>query len=91
MMSPVGDRQLENAYTFIVDNLAKRVNKYGPNSFNSTHEGLGVIAEEYHELVEAVKSNENLQIINEASDVAVGCLWLIASMLKNDEHRNSEA
>ena len=41
---------------------------YGP--FRSTHEALGVLTEEYHELIEAVRSNDLARIAREAIQVS---------------------
>lgn len=48
--------------------------KYGEPS--SSHESLGVITEEFHELVEAVKSNSATAVKREALDVAAACIRL---------------
>jgi len=48
--------------------------KYG--SFKSTHEGLGVITEEYHELIEAIRGNYSESVRQEAIQVAAACLRL---------------
>ena len=42
--------------------------RYGP--FKSTHEGLGVLTEEYHELMEAIRSNDLRAVEREAIQVA---------------------
>lgn len=53
---------------------ARAQEKYG--DFASTHEALGVIAEEYAELIEAVRSNCSEVILQEALDIAAACLRL---------------
>lgn len=60
--------------------LARRCKKHGIGAFWSGHEGLGVVAEEYHELVEALRSNDRRRVRDKAMDVAIGCLWLVASL-----------
>ena len=48
---------------------AERAEKrYGP--FTSTHEGLGVLAEEYDELKAAIRANDRTAIQKEATQVA---------------------
>jgi hypothetical protein len=47
--------------------------------FISTHEGLGVLTEEYHELIEAVRSNDHQKVCKEAIDVAVTAAFILAS------------
>ena len=51
--------------------------RYG--NFTSTHEGLGVLTEEYHELVEAVRSNRMDRIRCEAMQIAAVALRLAES------------
>jgi len=41
---------------------------------------LGIITEEYYEFVEAVYSNDFNEIREEMIDIAVGCLFGVASM-----------
>jgi NTP pyrophosphatase (non-canonical NTP hydrolase) len=48
--------------------------KYGP--FTSTHEGLGVLAEEYAELIEAIRRNDVDSIVHEALQVAAVAIRL---------------
>lgn len=58
--------------------LKKRLQTYGNGTFASKHEILGIIAEEYHELVEAVKNEDLNNVKEELLDIAVGCLFGIA-------------
>lgn len=48
--------------------------KYG--AFSSTHEALGVITEELHELIEAIHQNDPEAVRNEAIQLAGVCLRL---------------
>ncbi len=61
-----------------------RIERHGRGAFAGPHEGLGVITEEFHELVDAVRSNDPKEVQKEAMDVLVGCLWLIASSRMKD-------
>jgi NTP pyrophosphatase (non-canonical NTP hydrolase) len=58
----------------VADEMERAHDKYGP--FFSTHEALGVIAEEYHELVEAIRSNKSFSIQAEAIQLAAACIRL---------------
>lgn len=60
--------------------LGIRLREKGNLSFASNHEALGIITEEYYELVEAVCSNDFEDIRSEMIDIAVGCLFGVASM-----------
>lgn len=79
---PISADVREMAWRLLLANLKKRLIQHGDASFAGKHEGLGTITEEYHELVEAVRSNDPNQVINEAIDVAVGALWTAATMLE---------
>lgn len=54
--------------------ISRAIAKYGP--FTSTAEGLGVITEEYQELIAAVRSNDLSAVRAEALDVAAAALKL---------------
>lgn len=53
--------------------ILRRLDQHGPGEFVSTHEILGVVTEEYFELVDAVKRHEHVGA--ELMDVAVGALF----------------
>ena len=55
--------------------LARRLSQNGFGIFVSTHEVLGVVQEEIHELHDAVKSNDNDAVAQECWDIAVGALF----------------
>lgn len=60
---------------------AERLNTKGHDTFQSTHEILGIIAEEYWELIEAIKAHGNGRmdhIKNELLDIATACHFAIA-------------
>ena len=54
--------------------VARRLNEKGKGSFASRHEILGIIAEEYHELVGAVESKSLTDVEDELFDLAVGAV-----------------
>lgn len=63
----------------------------GRGCFASSHETLGVITEEYYELIEAIYSSSKLPekdkkewITGELLDIAVGCIVGIASINDGD-------
>lgn len=63
----------------IKEALGRRLTEKGPMSLTSTHEILGIIAEEYDELVEATRMNEFEHFEEELIDIAVGCIVGIMS------------
>jgi NTP pyrophosphatase (non-canonical NTP hydrolase) len=60
--------------------MLARLEEKGPGAYSSRHECLGIVEEEMHELVEAVRSGRFRDVINELMDVAVGCVFGIASI-----------
>ncbi len=59
--------------------LEKRIEQKGSGSFVSSHEILGVVAEEYDELKDAVRSNNKEEVQKELMDVIIGALWGLVS------------
>lgn len=57
--------------------LRLRIEAKGRGLFYSPHEGLGVVTEEYYELVEAVR--EGAGVVDEAVDLSVAALWAAVS------------
>lgn len=78
MRERVSNESLLEAIDTLKRSLAKEIDRKGQNSFASTHEVLGVITEEYQELIDAVKSNNIDDVLLELTDLAVGCLFGIA-------------
>lgn len=54
--------------------MARAEDRYG--DFASTHEGLGVLTEEYHELIEAIQGNRVDRVRHEALQVAAVAMRL---------------
>jgi len=57
----------------------RRLEEKGDGGFASVHEALGVITEEYHELVRAIESDDRKAIHGELIDVVVACVFALAS------------
>ena len=55
--------------------MFKCLDKKGYGAWLSSHEILGIITEEYKELVDAVHSGTKEQMKQELLDVAVGCVF----------------
>jgi NTP pyrophosphatase (non-canonical NTP hydrolase) len=66
--------------------MFQRLNDHGPGIFVSCHETLGVITEEYAELVGAVRSNDQDAQYRELVDIAVACLFGMASIRSGKMH-----
>lgn len=77
----VGD--VENVLSSLRHKLMYRVQQYGDHGYASVHEILGLITEEYKELIDAVqedKSEDKHKIYGELIDIAVGCVWACMSI-----------
>lgn len=77
---PVSNAKTKEAQDYIKEKLRQAILKHGPGSFYSTHEILGQITEEYHELIDAIRDNNKQETIDELADIAVICLHGIASL-----------
>lgn len=64
--------------------VAQKIEKHGRGAYVSSHETLGIVAEEYHELVEAVRQNDPSEIATESLDVAVACIFGVASQFAKE-------
>ena len=71
---------LEWVMGLIEKSLKEKLKDKGDLSFCSTHEGLGAITEEYHELIEAVRQNDWSNIKHELLDVIISSLFTYASL-----------
>lgn len=60
--------------------VTRRLNQKGWGGMVSTHEGYGLIVEEYNELGLAIQSNDLEQIMKEALDLQVACSALYQSI-----------
>lgn len=76
---------VNEASELIISKLAKRLLEKGSFGYISNHETLGIVAEEYHELVDAVRSNKDDEVKAELTDIAVGCLFGVASMIARED------
>ena len=70
---------LEAVLTNLRGELDRRLRKHGAGIYASHHETLGIIAEEYQELIEAITSNDPSEVRKELFDVAVAALFGIVS------------
>lgn len=63
--------------------LIERLAEKGWGTFASSHETLGIIAEEYDELLEAVRGNDLMEVDAELKDLAVAAILGMASITAN--------
>ena len=75
---PISSEQIDNAVIELANQLKRRIAQHGSGIHASAHEILGVVTEEYKELVDAVQANTPDAIGNELMDIAVGCVFVYA-------------
>lgn len=68
----------------VTKNVGTKIQRKGRGVYVSHHEALGIITEEYKELIDAVQSNNPVEVASEMMDVAVGAIWGLASMLQKE-------
>lgn len=85
----VTDEAIQNSINDIVAKLQFRMKQKGRHSYISTHESLGKITEEFWEYVEAVKGNDDDEVQHELIDIAVGCIFALASMKQYETGQES--
>ncbi len=73
----VSNKLIDEAIKEVRKKLYNIMKTKGNKQFVSPHEALGVVTEEYHELVEAVRTG--VRITSELEDVAVAAIFSIAS------------
>jgi len=58
--------------------VAGRLYQKGSGAFINNHETLGIITEEYYELIEAVKTDDDEKVLHELQDIGVACIlgWI---------------
>jgi len=76
----ISAKQVDACLEVLREEMYKRLQKHGYGSFASNHEIAGVVAEEYHEMMDALKSNDDAKYRSELLDVAVGAVFGVACM-----------
>lgn len=74
----VTDEDINKAKAALEEVFRVARQRNGMDSFASSHEILGCVTEEFHELVEAVRLNKPHATRNELLDIAVACLFGVA-------------
>ena len=76
----IPDHILERSLQFVRDEISRQLKDKGKGTFSSRHEILGMVDEEHDELKDAVRSEGIQRVKAELADIAVGCIWGIASI-----------
>ncbi len=79
----ITEQELDNAIFNIRFKLFKRLEEKGYGAFVSRHEVLGVITEEYTELIEAVEGKSLDEVKSEIVDIVVGGIFALACIDSN--------
>lgn len=78
-------KDVREVVEIILNRILEIFEKKGYGTFVSSHECLGIITEEYHELVEAVRRENNDMILMELGDVAISAIFSIVSLRLNNQ------
>jgi len=65
--------------------MSRRAEK-GDHIFLSTHECMGIMQEEWDELIEAIHLNDKHKIQSELIDLIVAALWSLVSLRSKKMH-----
>lgn len=79
----VSEDDLQTGIRILEQSLNKRIGEKGSGAFVGKHEILGIITEEYHELVEVIKNDTNQEeFSNELMDIIIAAIWGYISLTK---------
>lgn len=71
---------VNDAVAMLNINISLRAQQHGDGAYVNVHEALGIIAEEYKELIDAVQSNKLMDVRSELIDIAVAIIWAVAGI-----------
>jgi len=71
----INEHEIDEAIVKLKEKLKCVLKEKGKGTFTSRHEILGIITEEYYELIDAVRSESNYNVSNELLDIAVGAIF----------------
>ena len=77
----VPDALSEEVAELMLERLRSRAQKHGPGAYAGPHEILGVLEEEFIELKLSITANTDSETAAELMDIAVGCIFGIASLI----------
>ncbi len=64
----------------VVNHLFLKIEDKGPDGFGSSHEIYGTVAEEFGEILDAVRNNNKENLEEELKDIIVAAIWGLASL-----------
>ena len=80
MRAQLSADDIDLTFTQLQRKAADRLNEKGKHILISRHEMLGLITEEYHELVYAVQHGTLAGVEDELVDIGVACIVSLASL-----------
>ena len=77
MRTQITQRQIDSALIILKKKVKSRLDEKGYGTFASRHEILGILQEEYKELVDAIHSDKTYghEVASELLDIAVGAIF----------------
>jgi len=76
----ITEEQVDQAIDVVRFAIKRRLAQKGWGAFVSRHEILGILEEERHEMIEAVHHETQERLSEELIDIAVGCVFGVASI-----------
>ena len=77
---PIDFKYNQKAIQIVKNKLVEKLRKKGNGSFVSRHESFGIVAEEFDELLDELRTNNKIKFKKELIDVAVACIFSIACL-----------
>jgi methionine synthase II (cobalamin-independent) len=75
-----GSKHIDAVFDRLKERLKERIKKKSPQTFVSTHECYGVMAEEFNELSVEMQSNDFENFALECEDIAIAAIWSLVSL-----------
>ncbi len=79
----LSDTEIKKAVNLVAKKIETRLTQKHRGSYIGNHETYGIVAEEFDELLDALRANDNQEFFAELLDIAVGCVIGMASMYAN--------
>lgn len=83
--NPASPIEVEQAFALLRENLERRIKKFGWGKHASPAESMGILLEEWKELIDAHQSNDLDEFAAEMLDVGVTCIWGIVSLVHQQQ------
>lgn len=83
MREKITDEEVIVTFNKVREKTFKKIIEKGDHAFSSSHEILGILEEEMHELREAVRSGDKDELSSELLDICVGALFGLVSVDNN--------